>query len=670
MQPRDNSVLSPSSQASARWLIRGSKAAEDIAAFSWENTPFGKLDTWPGHLRWAVNLVLEAGTPMAVVWGKEFRFLYNDQYADTLQDKHPAALGQPGMIIFPELWPAMAPLFNQALSGKAVCIDDHQLKISRRGTTETAYFSFSFNPIRSEAGLVDGFLAVVMETTSRVVREQQRSDLFDTVLSSITDFAYAFDRDGRFVYVNKALLDLWGLRLEQAVGRNFFELNYPPELATRLQRQIQQVVAERIHVRDETTYTGANGIEGFYEYIFSPVCAADGTVTAVAGSTRDFTLRRNLQLETLAASKAKDDFLAMLSHELRTPLNPVLLLATEGSNNSALPEEVRADFKSIAHHVELEASMIDDLLDISRITHDKLQLDFRKHHLNILLLRAMAAIEADFSGKNLIFTPKFEAVLPVVVADELRLHQLFSNLLRNAAKFTPHGGHITISTQVHASKPDTVVIEITDTGIGLSPVELKTIFTPFLQGEHTNHASMQFGGLGLGLAISRKIVESHSGRITARSSGRNLGATFIVELPLEPAGTPSVEEERTFLPASPKSGLRVLLVEDHPSSRQALARLLANRKIEVIEAANATEALAKAQAHPFDLVISDIGLPDINGYELMKQLKATYGCSGFALTGYGSQADIAQSKAAGFTIHLTKPVQTQALDDALTAFSL
>jgi PAS domain S-box-containing protein len=832
-----------------------------IADYPWAETPLGALEIWPSHLRMAVNLMLEAAVPIAVVWGKDSRFLYNDGYRDIIQDKHPSALGAPGMQIFPELWQGLLPLVNRALSGEAVVSEDLELAVTRRGQTKLGYFSFSYNPLRAENGAVDGFVAVVVETTAQVLRAQENARVFDTVLSAITDFAYTFDRDGRFLYVNKALLDLWGLKLEDAIGKNFFDLKYPQELASRLQQQIQQVITEKQTLRDETPYVSPTGKEGYYEYIFSPVFGPDGAVSVVGGSTREITNRKDLERDlresevrarqgkrlvegqnealqliisgaplaqvfnrliavveaegagdavasvflldastrqlrhgaapslpeeynravdgividpdlgtcaaaaarnevvitpdfetapgwqalkhwplalglrsawsmpivsatgavvgtfgtyfrscrrpsavelemvaflaktaalaieraaseselraarddALAASRAKDEFLATLSHELRTPLNPVLLLASEAAANLNLSEEVRADFEVISRSVALEARLIDDLLDLTRIAHDKLSLELKLHDVQSLLLQVIKSMQQELRDKGLTLTTRLEAPHATVIGDEVRLQQIFWNLIKNAVKFTQSGGEITVSTQIYPQRPDILTIEVKDTGIGLTAAELTTVFNSFAQGEHSElENKRRYGGLGLGLTISRKIAELHSGSISAHSLGRNRGATFLVELPLTMAGGalglsgPAPKEPAAV--ESAESCRRVLLVEDHDPSRIALARLLANRKIDVVHAASAAEALARAEAEAFDLVISDIGLPDSNGYELMKQLRTRHGCRGIALSGYGTDEDIIRSHEAGFMTHLTKPVQAQALDHALKQF--
>ncbi|HZZ18187.1 MAG TPA: ATP-binding protein, partial [Opitutaceae bacterium] len=600
------------------------------------------------------------------------RFLYNERYSEIIQDKHPAALGATCAEIFPEIWPALKPLFDQTMQGQSVLIEDQELTLTRHGIARPSFFSFSYNPIANEDGRIAGFLAVVVETTARVAREQERAQVFDNVLSAITDFAYTFDRDGRFLYVNKALLDLWGLPLSQAVGKNFFDLKYPDELAAQLQRQIQQVITDSRPVRDETRYVSPTGVEGFYEYIFTPVFGSDGTVSVVAGSTRDITSRKKLEIEAMAASRAKDDFLATLSHELRTPLNPVLLLATEASENAKLPAEVRADFRTIAENVTMEARLIDDLLDISRITHDKLPLNFRSLDVHSVISSATELLGADFAKKRLSLMKRLDAPSSVVLADDVRLLQVFSNLLRNAIKFTPSGGQVTITTAPRPSAPGRLLIDISDTGIGMDPDELAKVFKPFAQGNHAADGAAGFGGLGLGLVIARSITELHKGAISVRSAGRNRGTTFEVELPL-------AEQQVAELPAQPGTdkpteaqrgaGLRVLLVEDHDESRHVLARLLVSRKIDVVQAASVAGALAKAKTNTFDLVISDLGLPDGNGFDLMATLKADYGYSGIALSGYGTKEDIDRSKEAGFSVHLTKPVQARQLSEALDRFA-
>lgn len=377
--------------------------------------------------------------------------------------------------------------------------------------------------------------------------------------------------------------------------------------------------------------------------------------------------------EALAASRAKDDFLATLSHELRTPLNPVLLIASEAASDTDLPAEVRANFEAIVNNIALEARLIDDLLDLTRIAHDKLTLELKVQDLRILVNKVVATLEHDLQEKKLCLNTQWETPLTLVLGDEMRLQQIFWNLLKNAVKFTPSGGCISIVTRLAEGRPDKLAVEIADTGIGMTTAELKKVFNPFAQGEHSERGrGNHYGGLGLGLAISRKVAELHFGTISARSAGTNQGTTFVVELPFAPTGStlslPTPSRDRPPPTKEPRARLRVLLIEDHELSRQTLARLLAIRNMDVTQAGNAAEALAKARTNDFHLVISDIGLPDMNGYDLMKILRERHGLRGIALSGYGMEADIARSREAGFADHLTKPIQVQILDQILEQF--
>ena len=234
--------------------------------------------------------------------------------------------------------------------------------------------------------------------------------------------------------------------------------------------------------------------------------------------------------ELLKAAREKADFLAILSHELRTPLNPVLMIASSAASNHDLPPSVRSDFNTIRKNVEMEARLIDDLLDLTRITRAKIILD--KDFLNVhrVLKDALIYVQDDLMQKQITLTWQLNATAAIVFGDAVRLQQVFWNLLQNAVKFTP-AGTITVTTENHAG--NMLVVKVSDTGIGLTAEELTRIFKPFSQGDHTaGRGPRRFGGLGLGLIISQKLLELHSGRIRAESGGRNQGATFTVDLPL------------------------------------------------------------------------------------------------------------------------------------------
>jgi PAS domain S-box-containing protein len=245
------------------------------------------------------------------------------------------------------------------------------------------------------------------------------------------------------------------------------------------------------------------------------------------------------------ANKAKDDFLATLSHELRNPLNPVLLIASEAARNHELPDQVREDFEMIQRNVELEARLIDDLLDLTRITRRKMSLELRPVEVHEVLHEAIAIVRRDAEAKQLEITSTFGAARTRVMGDPARLQQIFWNVLRNAVKFTPDGGAISITTQ-NAARKHELEIKVTDTGIGMTPEELKRIFDAFSQGDHASSTGAhRFGGLGLGLAIAQYLVRMHGGRIEAKSAGVNRGSTFSIVLPLLERAEPAVKSGKS-----------------------------------------------------------------------------------------------------------------------------
>jgi len=350
---------------------------------------------------------------------------------------------------------------------------------------------------------------------------------------------------------------------------------------------------------------------------------------------------------------------------LRTPLNPVLLVASAAAANLDLPPGVRANFDMIRRNVELEARLIDDLLDLSRITSGKLRLEKRSVNAHGILKTTISMLQSEMEQREIAIVQKFEAFQNIVSGDTVRLQQIFWNILKNAMKFTPPKGTISVATR---STGQEYTVTISDTGIGMTGQELARAFNAFTQGDHSED-SRRFGGLGLGLTISKKLVELHAGTIEAISEGRNRGSTFVIRFPLADWSERPARNDR--LPDKPSgaklSGLRILLVEDHEPTRSALAGLLISRRHKVAMAVSMREALAMAANHHFDLAISDIGLPDGNGYDLFKKLrKLSPTLRGIALTGYGTDEDLARSRDSGFHAHLTKPVRIQSLESALT----
>lgn len=522
------------------------------------------------------------------------------------------------------------------------------------------------------------FPGVAIDITERKRQEQELEDLtrelanqsrlFDTTLSNIPDLAYAFDRDARFIYGNKPILDVLGITLDQLVGRSMQELNYPPDLVKVLNAKIAELVATGKPVRGETAFIAASGIADIHEYIFNPVFGADGKVASVAGVTRMVTERkkheamlREAKESAEAANRSKDRFLAVLSHELRTPLTPVLMTVEALETDRSLSPEVREDLAMIRRNVELETKLIDDLLDLSRITSGKLSLRIEAVDLNKTVQQACSICRPQILEKSIRLHCDLGGTVGNVMADSARLQQVLWNVLKNAAKFGTTGGDIHVTTS--KSGNGRVQVSIRDTGIGVTPDSASRIFDAFEQGDA--QIARQFGGLGLGLAISKALVELHHGTIRAESPGLGLGTTFIVELP----GASSAPEHEETHPRVEETGavpLRLLVVEDHPDTLRLLSRLLRADGYSVQTAGDVASALKLAAGGPFDLVISDVGLPDSSGYDLMKRIREDHpGMKGIAMSGYGMDEDIRKSMEAGFSEHLVKPIDIPRLEQAI-----
>jgi len=365
--------------------------------------------------------------------------------------------------------------------------------------------------------------------------------------------------------------------------------------------------------------------------------------------------KTNLELAEKARSNlAKDQFLAMLSHELRTPLTPVLASALALESEPALPPRIHESLQMIRRNVELEARLIDDLLDLTRIDRGKVQLNFEVVDAHSLLQNALEICQPEIDRKHLTCSVNLSARKVHLRADPARLQQIFWNLINNAVKFTPGEGQIFISTG--NDSPGHLHVRVADSGLGIEPESLPKIFDAFEQGGRT-----QLGGLGLGLAISKALVEAHNGTITAQSAGRNKGSRFTLVFPT--CETAAAQITPAVSPRKPeRQGMRILLVEDHEDTNRSLTNLLQLRGYQVQSALNLESALDLSSKVQFDVLISDLALPDGSGIDLVQKLQSTRPVIGIALTGFGMEDDIRKGREAGFHHHLVKPIDLNRLD--------
>ena len=373
-----------------------------------------------------------------------------------------------------------------------------------------------------------------------------------------------------------------------------------------------------------------------------------------------------------AASEAKDHFLAVLSHELRNPLNPVLATASLLREDPRFDADTHEHLEVICRNVELEARLIDDLLDVTRISRGKVELNRRPIPLGTVLQHAVEVCQPDIDIRCLHFELNITDAPLTVYADAARLQQVFWNLIRNAVKFTPRNGCVGMRCWAETGQ---AVVEVSDSGVGIEPEAITRIFKAFEQeGRSTTR---QFGGLGLGLAISKALVDLHGGTLAVKSEGRDRGATFTVRLPLvsAPIVASPTSPSAPAIPTATGNGqhvapLHILLVEDHGDTARIMTRLLTRQGHQVHAAGDLATALDLAGERHFDLLLSDMGLPDGSGLDLLQELrKRGHTFPAIAVSGYGQDQDVQQSLAAGFGLHLTKPVDLTRLNDAVATLT-
>jgi signal transduction histidine kinase/ActR/RegA family two-component response regulator len=359
-----------------------------------------------------------------------------------------------------------------------------------------------------------------------------------------------------------------------------------------------------------------------------------------------------------AANRTKDNFLAMLSHELRTPLTPVIAALDALEADPAHSEDSKSYLAMVRRNVELETQLIDDLLDLTRIAKDKLQLKFGPLDAHETISNVVEMCRPEAEARKLRAHLNLRAGAHHVFADAAKFQQIIWNLLKNAIKFTAENGEITISSS--NPEPQSLAISVHDTGIGIARETMERIFNPFEQGERV--LQRRYGGLGLGLTISKSLAEAHDGTLTVKSEGRDRGSTFVLTVKTIPP--PTRTAKAATAPAEARA-LRILLVDDHQDTCTALERLLVRRGHLVAATHNVRSAMEAAVRNRFDLLISDIALPDGTGTELMTWLRAISGIPGIAISGFGMNGDIEKSLEAGFAEHLVKPVKMEKLEAAI-----
>lgn len=682
----------------SEWLIGGGEMGELVRAFDWASTPLGPRGDWPRSLRTAVGMVLGSRVPMALLWGPELILIYNDACRELAGQKHPRALGRSTREVWNEVWHINEPIFARVLErGEATYLEDQLFPIERSGCREDAYFTLCYGPVRGEDGRVVGSLVTLMETTERFRERQERACAEAAALEEQRAIAAALERrerqfrvlienlysgvalvdaSGKFTLYNARFLELFALDPDAdinnvnsrdwsawAVFAETGELlpvdDHPVRKAALTGEPVKnQLVGVRPPGATELTWMLVSA---------SPLLGRDGNVEHLICTYHDITERKRAERalheaneRLLEADQRKNEFLAMLSHELRNPLSPIRNSVYVLEHSPSGGERAKRATRVIDRQAQHMTRLIDDLLDLTRISRGKITLQRTRVDL-AALARGTAEDHRELYARNGI-----ELVVEIgqdplwVEGDPTRLAQVIGNLLNNAAKFTPRGGMTVLSVEPTG---DEAVVRVRDTGAGMSRETLGHLFEPFVQG--TQSLDRTHGGLGLGLALVKGLTEMHGGRVSAHSEGPGQGAELTVVLPLE-------TRPRSEPAPAPSSGRRagasrILVIEDNPDAADSLREALELGGHEVAVAYSGAEGVEAARRFEPEIVLCDIGLPGLDGYEVARALRAESAAGGrsiflVALSGYALQEDVERSYAAGFDRHLAKPPNIDVLE--------
>jgi PAS domain S-box-containing protein len=518
--------------------------------------------------------------------------------------------------------------------------------------------SVSLSPIYDAQGDIVGASKILRNITERKESElalRSSEERFRLLSDSVPPLVFVSDNAGAVSHFNRRWYEYTGLPEKESLGSEWMKAVHPDDLAASLAKW-QVCIATGEPYEADLRYRRRDGLYRWFVARASRIASPSGPIWIGTATDID-----DLKTTTAAlaaakesaeeAAQAKDRFLAVLSHELRTPLTPALAVSQLLERRRDLSEEIRRSVALIRRNVELEALLVDDLLDLTKIARGMVEL--RRQHVDLheLAERVVEICKSDLLARRQHLSLELQAPEHHADADPARLLQVLWNLLKNSVKFTPVGGSIAVRSE--NPQPGRIRLSVADTGIGIPAGILPRIFEPFERGPRT--VSPRVSGLGLGLSISKTLVELHNGMISAESDGEGRGATFTVEL--------AAFIEKAIAPVTKRASDRarrkfaILLVEDHADTAGALAQLLEEEGHRVTLADSIEKAIGAFRASAADLLITDLGLPDGSGHDLLAMLRQIRPVQGIVLSGYGMDADVAKSRAAGFAFHLTKPVQ-------------
>ena len=651
-----------------RFIGGGTPMRDMVRGYPWHNTVLGAIDGWSAALRTSVGIVMHSVHPMFLWWGDELTQVYNDAYVPCFgEGKHPAALGHGGRECWAEIWSIIGPQIDEVRAGgEPRWYADNLVPIWRNGRIEDVYWSYTYTPVFGEDDGIAGVLVVCTETTAKVLAERRRHALDLLARRLLACRNEADVRAGIALSAGDDPGDLLSVDLLRGPGAaaNRADLAVGDAAVVVIRGadlQLCDELALAFGLSPRLPVDAA--FRQFLEQYTATVCATLSRLDSDRALAQAMAESERLNADLNASARTKDEFLAMLGHELRNPLAPIVtalkLMKLRGGEHSETVHEQEVIQRQVDHLVRL----VDDLLDVSRIASGKVELRKETVALADVLNKAieMAGPLLEQKHHRLLVDVK-----PVRWhGDPARLAQVVSNLLSNAARYTPAGGHVTLATRV---RERALTIQVTDDGSGISANLLPHIFDLFVQGNRLVDRAK--GGLGIGLALVRNLVQMHGGEVAAYSAGEGRGSTFTLTLP------DSVVEEAESGAGSANGdaparggGTRVLVVDDNQDAADSLADLLGALGYSATVAYDPAHAIAEAANAMPQVAILDIGLPGMDGFELaahLRRLPRGDGLKLIALSGYGQENDKHRSREAGFAAHLVKPINLAELQTTLS----
>lgn len=599
-------------------------------------------------------------------------------YGVSADETFPSFTEQRGRFYEPHVWSKLDAAFQGAMrTGQGF-----QMDVEARRNGERIWVAVRCETICDEMGHVIGTRGTVQDRSARVKSDEVRMEQ-ERLLLSVTEHAQVglviVDRQHRYLYANRAYVEVLGLNASSIVGRPVSDVlgeSYVHQVRPRLERAF---AGDHVQWELNLPAVSPSTRSRSFSVTYTPQPDEAGVVTSVVvavvdvshqheiESAREAVLahEREARSEAERAVRIKDEFLATLSHELRTPLNAMLGWAQILRTDADDPVQTRSAAEVIERNGRAQAQLITDLLDMSRIMSGKMALEVKWLDIEDILVATIESMMPAAAAKGIRIERRSRSIL--VVGDPDRLQQVVWNLLSNAVKFTPRGGTVSVDLVDSAAH---VEVRITDTGEGIAPEFLPHMFERFRQADSS--ASRMHGGLGIGLALVKQLTELHGGRVHASSRGKGFGATFVVELPHrrvapleEPEGSrrPGVE---FVVPSGTLAGRAVLVVDDEPDALLVVRRMLESQDADVATAMSSEEALGILRTRTFDLVISDLGMPGIDGHRFLRRARADGMTSpALALSALAHGEDRIRSKASGYQMHLAKPVDAGGLLEAV-----